>query len=540
MIKKSNIIIKFDKVSKTFLNGKLIANDSISFDIYENDIHAIVGENGAGKSTLVSILFGSYEKDSGTIFLNDKEINFTNSSQANKSGIGMVHQHFKLVQNFTVYENIIIGNEICKKFLKDESNINKNLFKKIINNSVLDNKKAKEKIKKLIDKYNFGINLDEKVKNLSVDQQQKVEILKVLYLNSKVLIFDEPTALLPPPEIKHFLKMLKDFKNEGKTILLITHKLDEVFEVADRITVMNKGKMIKTLKTSETNIDKITELMIGKKIDFISVDQKNNFGSDVLVVKNLLLNKQKESYLNFNVREGEIVAVAGISGSGQSELAQLITGITKSHGEIYLKSTKTNNLVSLSKNNKTIKALKKRYYHGMGFVPEDRQKYGLFMDDSIAFNSVMNRLYENKFRKLFFFINNNRIKFHATELINKYDVRGALSLDYNIRYLSGGNQQKLVFGREVTKDANFHLLYQPTRGLDIGAIEYIHSEIIKFRNQNKGILLFSYEIPEILALADRVIVLNDFNITGIIERKDLNLDILGKMMVTKKIQEKER
>ncbi len=540
-IKKENYndyIVYIDKLSKSFLSGKIKANEDITLKIKKNDVYALMGENGAGKSTLMSMLFGIYKPDSGQIYIRGKKVNFKYAYDAHKENIGMVHQHFKLVDDFTVHENIILGNE----FSNDKLPI-KNIF--------IDKKKSKEKINNLIEKYNLKIDINKKVKTLNVSEKQKVEILKLLFLDSEILIFDEPTAILSKDEIKNFLIMIKNFKKEGKTIILITHKIDEVFEVANRGGIIRKGKTISEFDIKSMNEKKISSLMVGREVKKVINKNEDKFGEVVLSVKDLSINGSEK--FSFDIREGEIFSIAGISDNGQTELADLISGMSKPSNEKNEKENqKTKILIKgIDKKNKNIESLidttnmsiGKKYKVGMGFVPEDRQKHGLILEDSISYNFALNKFntnYDSSFLyefpampfmlKILKIINWKKIDSKALELVKEFDVQGVSSITDNVGGLSGGNQQKVIIGREMTKNSKLLILFQPTRGLDIGSIEMIHKKIIKEKEKGKAILLISYELSEIFNLSDTIAVMSENKIIKIAPAKKLSIEKVGELM----------
>lgn len=561
-IENNKIAVKLENISKSFLDGKVKANQNINIEVIHNEVHALIGENGAGKSTLMSILFGIYEQDEGNIYINGEKVKFQSAKDAQKYRIGMVHQHFKLVDNYSVLQNVILGSEpvISKSF------------------TFINKKQAINKLNELIKKYSFNLNIYDKVQNLTVGQQQKVEILKLLYRDSDILIFDEPTAVLSDDEIKSFLEMIKDFKKSGKTIIIITHKLNEIKEVADNCTVIRHGKVVDKFSIKDTSIEKMAEAMVGRSLKNISNESSIDFENNetIVEIKNLPLalmsnpsvkfsknkiisdlyakiriseriNKVKEWWykllvsmkfdklmylkkpeeldfslptINLKIRAGEILAIAGVEGNGQSQLVEYVSGLRKSPENTIIYNTKDS----------SFKSIKWRYkFGGLSFVPEDRHKHGLFLDDSVMFNSVSNQMYDKNYNT-YGFIATNSIKNHALNVINEFDVRGVGSIDDNVRGLSGGNQQKLIIGREINKNSKFIIFTQPTRGLDVGAIEYIHSRILQAKEQGKAILLVSYELDEILALADTIAVMSKNQIVGIGSRKEMTRNKIGLLM----------
>lgn len=486
---KGKYAIEMKKVTKTFLGGKIIANSNVDIAVKYNEIHAICGENGAGKSTLMSILFGLYKQDSGEVYVKGQKVDFKNAMQANAAGLGMVHQHFKLVLAFSLLQNIMLGAETTKA-------------------GFINEKPAIERIEKICKQYGFNINLKEKTADASVGTQQKVEIIKLLFRGADILIFDEPTAVLSDDEIAGFLEMLKTLKKQGKTIILITHKLNEVLEVADTVTVLRKGMSVGTHDIKDITTEKLVEYIVGKKI----VENPNllNFGNrsdPVLRITNLSMHKHSDKRipaiydLSLDVHSGEIVGIAGIEGNGQSELALAIAGIQHPNkGKIVYRMSGLD--IDITKQTpKTISKL------GISHVPEDRHKYGCILDETVAFNLVSNQIDDNLFSKLGF-LKLREIGLNANSLCAKFNVLGANKGKAIFRSLSGGNQQKVVVARELTKKHNVIVLVQPTRGLDIGAINVIHEYILAEARKGKAVILISYELDEILKIASRVVVMD--------------------------------
>ncbi|GAA5414861.1 ABC transporter ATP-binding protein [Ureaplasma ceti] len=624
---KSEYAVEMIDITKTFLNGKVVANDKVQLKVKTNEVHAIIGENGAGKSTLMSMLFGIYTPDSGIIRINGQEVNFTSAKDADKVGLGMVHQHFKLVDEFSIWENVILGSEGAKTL------------------GIINAVKIKKVLKDLVQEYDFKLNLDKKVKEISVGQQQKTEILKLLYRNANILIFDEPTAVLSQDEIASFLKMILHFKEVGKTVIIITHKLAEIKAVADSATVIRRGKYIGDFKVKDKSIPEIAEMMVGKKIAEVKnaggslannpvkfevnnldiyklwkssrtktkfldrfkkavvqqpkkevqpntetselnnqsikelwqalqtksktrqrkglfyspIDERdeiydNDFKrstannplikdelddtqgihhfQDVWHGSNTTTPSQTQAQdeplsnsatstvekasvqqeqtvttnttyadpnkVNFKIRAGEIYAIAGVEGNGQSELALALAGLLPNgHSKIILNGHELNG-----------KSVKKRYDLGLSNVPEDRHKHGLVLDLPIDKNSVLQEIVKRPY-SVAGFMNSHEITKHAIEIINKYDVRGTSRGTTAARLLSGGNQQKLIIGREMEREHELLILVQPTRGMDLGAIAFIHEQILKEKEAGKAILLISYELDEILGLADTIAVMQN-------------------------------
>lgn len=510
-------------ITKKF--GNILANDHIDIRLKRGEILALCGENGAGKSTIMSILFGLHEPDEGIIKKDGKVVQITNPNDATKLHIGMVHQHFKLVDTFTVLQNIILGDETLEEF-KGDTNIfqgvfnylNKHIFK------FIDYKQARKEVNKIIEQYDLQVDLDQKICDISVEMQQKVEIIKMLYRKNDILIFDEPTAVLAEQEIQDFLRVLNNLKKEGKSIIFISHKLNEVFDVSDEITVIRKGQYIDTLRTKDTTKEEISALMVGRKVSEFKEKTQKKPGKEVLRVEHLNMidpftKKRIVNDVSFNVRKGEIVALAGVDGNGQQEVIYGITGIKKTqNGQITLDGK---NISSLSVR-EIIKA-------GISHIPEDRHKYGLVLDYSIYENSVLDRYYEKEFSK-YFFINEKSIKKFGDKLIEKYDIRSSGDGNTIVRGMSGGNQQKIIVGREIEKDQDLLIAVQPTRGLDIGAIEVIHNLLLEQRENNKAILLVSLELDQVFALADRILVMYEGEIVGEFIPKNVTKEKLGLYM----------
>ena len=517
-------------ITKKF--GNILANDKIDIRLQKGHILALCGENGAGKSTIMSILFGLYEPDEGIIKKDGKEVRITDPNEATKLNIGMVHQHFKLIDTFTVLENIILGDESLIEY-KD----NLNFFKKAFNYlnkhvfKLIDYKKAREEINKIIEQYDLRVDLDKKIKDISVDMQQKVEIIKMLYRQNDILIFDEPTAVLTEQEIEEFLNILRNLKKEGKSIIFISHKLNEVFEVSDEITVIRKGKFIKSLVTKETTKEEVSSLMVGRKINGFNEKTPKEPHEEVLRVEHLTMldpfsKKKVVNDVSFNVRKGEIVTLAGIDGNGQQEVIYGITGIKKIHdGKIYL-----------SKKDISTYSIREKIKAGISHIPEDRHKHGLILDFSIYENTVLDRYYEKEFSHCFI-INEKNIKKYADELIEKYDIRSSGDGNTNVRSMSGGNQQKIIVGREIERNQDLLIAVQPTRGLDIGAIEGIHELILKQRENDKAILLVSSELDQVFSLSDRILIMYEGEIVGEFLPKEITKNKLGLYMSVAKKDE---
>ncbi len=485
------------------------ANDDVTIRVKKGEIHALLGENGAGKSTLMSILFGLYQPTSGIIKVNEKEVKIENPNVANDLGIGMVHQHFKLVDCFTVTENIILGREDITKL------------------NTVDLKKSSAKIKELSEKYGFAVDPYSKIQDITVGMQQRVEILKMLYRNADILIFDEPTAVLTPQEIIELMDIMRGLCKEGKTILLITHKLKEIKAVADRCTVLRRGKVIDTVDVSTTSEKEMAELMVGREVDFNVFKPEAKIGDVVLKVENLFVKTNRGTNaindLSLEVSKGEILGIAGIDGNGQSELIYAITGLMKSDkGTIKVNGKDITNF-----------DVRQRYESGIGHVPEDRHKHGLVLDFKLKENFIIHGYNSDAFSK------NGILRFdeidkYAVKLIDEFDVRSGQGKETITRSMSGGNQQKAIIAREIDRSPDLLIVVQPTRGLDVGAIEYIHKRIVEERNKGKAVLLVSFELDEILSLSDRIAVIYNGEITGILNAKETNEKELGLLMAGSK------
>lgn len=520
---KDTYAIEMLGITKKF--GNILANDHIDIRLKRGEILALCGENGAGKSTLMSILFGLHEPDEGTIKKDGEVVKITNPNDATRLHIGMVHQHFKLVDTFTVLQNIILGDETLKEYKG-----NLNIFKKALNYlnkhvfKVIDYKEARREVNEIIKQYDLQVDLDKKIRDISVEMQQKVEIIKMLYRKNDILIFDEPTAVLAEQEIHEFLKILINLKKEGKSIIFISHKLNEVFEVSDQITVIRKGQYIDTLPTNKTTKEEISALMVGRKIKDFKTKKDIKPGKEVLKVEHLQMidhfsKKKVVNDVSFNVRKGEIVALAGIDGNGQQEVIYGITGIKKIHG----------GLITLDGKDISSFSVREKIKAGISHIPEDRHKYGLVLDYSIYENSVLDRYYEKEFSKCFF-INENSIKRFGDELIKKYDIRSSGDGNTIVRGMSGGNQQKIIVGREIERNQDLLIAVQPTRGLDIGAIEVIHNLLLEQREKMKAILLVSLELDQVFSLADRILVMYEGEIVGEFTPSNITREKLGLYM----------
>ncbi|MGG7162610.1 ABC transporter ATP-binding protein [Clostridium ihumii] len=494
-------VIEMKGITKVFPGT--IANDNVDFELLKGETHVLLGENGAGKTTLMNILYGLYQPEKGEIYVNENLAKITNPNDAIKLGIGMVHQHFMLVNNFTVAENIILGIE-PKKGIK------------------LDLKKAVKDVEAISEKYGFSIDPNAVIEDISVGQQQKVEILKALYRGAEILILDEPTAVLTPQEIEELANIIDNLKKEGKSVILITHKLKEVMKMSDRVTIIRRGKVTGTVQTKETNIDELAELMVGRKVNLVVEKDPCKIGKRVLHVENLSAIDQRKveviKDINFEVFGGEIFGIAGVDGNGQTELLEVLTGLRKpKEGKI-----------SVDEKDIYGKTPKEIIKAGVAHIPEDRHKRGLVLKYSLFENSILGMHKEKPFCKGIV-LNYNNIKKHCDKLIEEFDVRTPNNA-VNASALSGGNQQKLIAAREIYKDPELLIAAQPTRGIDVGAIEYIHKRLVGERDKGKAVLLVSLELDEILALSDRIAVMYDGKIVDIIDRKDADEQKLGILM----------
>lgn len=500
---ENKYIIEMLNITKQF--GSLKANDDVTLRLKKGEIHALLGENGAGKSTLMSILFGLYTPDNGIIKKNGKEVKITSPNDATALGIGMVHQHFKLVEVFSVLDNIILGAEDTKF-------------------GFLQKKTAREKVIALSEKYGLKIDPDAIIEDITVGMQQRVEILKMLYRDNEVLIFDEPTAVLTPQEIDELLHIMKNLKAEGKSILFITHKLNEIMAVADTCTILRKGKYIGTVDIKDTNKEELSEMMVGRNVKFIADKTPADPKEEILKVENLcvkskLHKKDAVHNVNFSVRAGEIVCVAGIDGNGQSELIHAITGLEKAES----------GKVILCGEDITDKNIRYKNTHGLSHIPEDRHKHGLVLDYSLEQNLVLQRYFEPEFER-FGFIKFKNVRDYANRLIQEYDVRSSAGPVSSAGSLSGGNQQKAIIARETDREHKLLIAVQPTRGLDVGAIEFVHERIIALRDKGTAVLLVSLELDEVMNLSDRILVMYEGEIVGEFDPKKVSPQELGLYM----------
>lgn len=494
-------VVELKQITKRFPG--VVANDSISLTLRKGEIHALLGENGAGKSTLMNILFGLYQPDEGSIEMNGQPVTIDNPNKAIKLGIGMVHQHFKLVHPFTVTENIILGME-PKKGLK------------------IDYKSASAQVAKLSEQYGLQVDPNAKIQDISVGMQQRVEIMKILFRGADILIFDEPTAVLTPQEIEELMAIMRRLVKEGKSIIVITHKLKEIMEISDRVTIIRRGKVIDTVETAQTNPQELAEKMVGRGVSFKVDKAEPQIGQPVLQLNDL---KAKDKHgihvlngLNLEVRSGEIVGIAGVDGNGQSELIEAITGLRKiESGSIRLSGKDITNLPA-----------RKIIESGLSHIPEDRHKHGLVLDFSISENMVLETYYQAPYSRGGL-LNQRAIDEHAKQLVEAFDVRTP-SVETTARSLSGGNQQKAIIAREIDKNPDLLIAAQPTRGLDVGAIEFVHKQLIEQRDLGKAVLLISFELDEIMNVSDRIAVIYEGRIVGEVLPRETNDQELGLMM----------
>ena len=509
---KDDFVIEMLHITKIFPGIK--ANDDVTLQLRRGEIHALLGENGAGKSTLMSVLFGLYQPDGGEIHKDGKKVDINDPNDANALGIGMVHQHFKLVEVFSVLDNIILGAEDAKF-------------------GVLKKKQAREKVVALSEKYGLRVDPDALIEDISVGMQQRVEILKMLYRDNDILIFDEPTAVLTPQEIDELMEIMRNFAKEGKSILFITHKLNEIMAVADRCTVLRKGKYVGTVNTKETTAPELSRMMVGRNVSF-EVEKKDiTPGNVVLEVRGVtvpskLHKKNVVKDVSFEVRAGEIVCLAGIEGNGQTEFVSALTGLdTMSHGRIRL-------------NGKDIThySIRERAKAGVSHIPEDRHKHGLVLDYTLEENMVLQRYWEPAFQDAGF-IKKGEVRRYAERLIEQYDVRSGQGPITVVRSMSGGNQQKAIVAREIDRGTDLLVAVQPTRGLDVGAIEYIHKQIVGVRDSRKAVLLVSLELDEVMNLSDRILVMYEGEIVGEFDPKHTTVQELGLYMAGAKKQDME-
>ena len=507
---QNDYVIEMLNIRKEFPG--IVANDDITLQLRRGEIHALLGENGAGKSTLMSVLFGLYQPEKGVIKKNGEVVQINNPNDATALNIGMVHQHFKLVDVFTVLDNIILGAEDTKM-------------------GFLQKKEARKKVQSISEKYKLQVDLDAKVENISVGMQQRTEILKMLYRDNEILIFDEPTAVLTPQEIDELMEIMRGFAKEGKSILFITHKLNEIMAVADRVTVLRKGKYVGTVETKDVTKQELSNMMVGRPVQLQVQKEDAKPAETILKIEGLTVpskisKKDAVKNVSFDVRAGEIVCIAGIDGNGQSELVYGLTGLEKA----------SKGTITLCGQDISKCSIHKRSAAGMSHIPEDRHKHGLVLDDTLENNIVLQRFNEPQFQKMGF-IKKAAVREYAEKIIGQYDVRSGQGAVTTARSMSGGNQQKAIIGREIDRENPLLIAVQPTRGLDVGAIEYIHGQLVAQRDAGKAVLLVSLELDEVMNLSDRILVMYEGEIVGELDPKTTTIQELGLYMAGAKRQE---
>ena len=502
MDKSPEYVIEMLNITKEFPGIK--ANDNITLQLRRGEIHALLGENGAGKSTLMSVLFGLYQPEEGIIKKDGVEVKINNPNDATALNIGMVHQHFKLIDVFTVLDNIILGAETTKM-------------------GFIQKKEARKKVEAISEKYGLKVDLDAKVEDITVGMQQRVEILKMLYRDNEILIFDEPTAVLTPQEIDELMETMRGFAKEGKSILFITHKLNEIMAVADRVSVLRKGKYIGTVNVADTTKQDLSTMMVGRPVQ-LQVNKDDAKPTDVvldvqgLCVPSKLSKADAVRNVSFQARRGEILCIAGIDGNGQTELVYGITGLEKTSG----------GKITLCGDDVSRASIRKRLNY-LGHIPEDRHKHGLVLDFTLEQNMVLQRFNEKTYQTLGF-INNKAVRSYAEQLIEQYDVRSGQGPITTARSMSGGNQQKAIIAREIDREKPLMIAVQPTRGLDVGAIEYIHAQLVAERDAGNAVLLVSLELDEVMSLSDRILVMYEGEIVGELDPKTTTVQELGLYM----------
>ena len=510
----SEYVIEMLNITKEFPGIK--ANDDVTLQLKQGEVHALLGENGAGKSTLMSVLFGLYQPEAGTIKKNGQVVHIKDPNDANDLNIGMVHQHFKLVEVFTVLDNIILGVEPNKA-------------------GFLQKKEAREKVMALSERYGLKVDPDALIEDISVGMQQRVEILKMLYRDNEILIFDEPTAVLTPQEIQELLQIMRNLAAEGKSILFISHKLNEIMAVADRCSVLRKGKYIGTVNIADTTKAELSRMMVGRDVEFAVTKGEAHPAEVVLDVKNLTVPSKVHKNnavknVSFQVHAGEIVCIAGIDGNGQSELVYAISGLEPASG----------GTITMCGVDITHAPIRRRSILGMSHIPEDRHKHGLVLDYTLEDNMILQRYFEPEFTDKFGFLRRKNIRAYAERLIEQYDVRSGQGPVTVARSMSGGNQQKAIIAREIDKNPQLLIAVQPTRGLDVGAIEYIHKQIVAQRDAGKAVLLVSLELDEVMTVSDRILVMYEGEIVGELDPKTTTVEELGLYMAGAKKEAKER
>ncbi len=491
----------------------IIANDNITLQLRKGEIHALLGENGAGKSTLMSVLFGLYQPEEGIIKKDGKQVRINDPNDANDLGIGMVHQHFKLVECFTVLDNIIMGVEPTK-------------------GPFLQKGDARKKVLELSERYGLKVDPDAKIEDITVGMQQRTEILKMLYRENEILIFDEPTAVLTPQEITELMQIMRNLKAEGKSILFISHKLNEIMAVADRCTVLRKGRYVGTVDTDKTNIEELSAMMVGRNVNFHVEKLPKEPGEVILDIEGMTVaskihQKNAVTDVSLKVRAGEIVCIAGIDGNGQSEFVYGLTGL----------EPLVSGHITLCGKDITKASIRERSLTGMSHIPEDRHKHGLVLDYTLEDNLVLQRYFEPQFTNKAGFLRRDNIRKYADQLIEQYDVRSGQGPITMARSMSGGNQQKAIVAREIDKNPELLIAVQPTRGLDVGAIEYIHKQLVAQRDAGKAVLLVSLELDEVMDVSDRILVMYEGEIVGEFDPKKTTENELGLYMAGAKRME---
>ena len=505
---REEYIVEMRHITKRFPG--IVANDDVTIQVRKGEIYALLGENGAGKSTLMSMLYGLYEPDHGEIYIRGEKVEFKSPSEAAAKKLGMVHQHFKLVDNYTVGENIVLGIEPVKKALGFIPYV--------------DMKEANEKIRSLSKEYGLEVNPTDKISDINVSIRQRVEIIKMLYREAEILIFDEPTSILTPQEVEYLLKIMEELRKGGKTIILITHKIEEIKKIADRCAILRKGALIDILDVKTTSTQEMANLMVGRAVTLKTTKSEANFGDVVLSVKDLCVRDEEKvqvvKSVSFDIHAGEIFAIAGVSGNGQVELADAITGLDKIES----------GSVTLLGEDITNTSIRHRTEAGITYIPEDRQTFGVFQDFSLRDNLMIRRYYKEPFSKSGIFHFETAEKY-ANELIGEYDIRSGQGAKTIMRSMSGGNQQKAIVGREIEEHSPLIIFVQPTRGLDMGAIENIHRQIIQERDRGAAILLISLELEEVMGLADTIGVIYNGQILKIADTKELTAQDIGRYMM---------
>jgi simple sugar transport system ATP-binding protein len=504
----SDYAIEMLNITKRFPG--IVANDNITLQLKKGEIHALLGENGAGKSTLMSVLFGLYQPEEGEIRKDGKPVSIKDPNDANDLGIGMVHQHFKLVECFSVLDNIILGVETTK-------------------NGFLQKDAARKKVVELSEKYGLSVDPDAIIEDITVGMQQRTEILKMLYRDNEILIFDEPTAVLTPQEIQELMKIMKNLAAEGKSILFITHKLAEIMQVADRCTVLRKGKYIGTVDVKDTTPEKLSAMMVGRNVNFVVEKKPKEPGEVVLDVKNMTVASKRHKndavkHVSLQVRSGEIVCIAGIDGNGQTEFVYGLTGLEPlKEGSISLNGTDISHA-----------SIRERLSSGMSHIPEDRHKHGLVLDYSLEDNLILQTYYTPQFTNGAGFLKRKAIRDYANRLIEEHDIRSGQGAVTPARSMSGGNQQKAIIAREIDKNPDLLVAVQPTRGLDVGAIEHVHEQLVAQRDAGKAVLLVSLELDEVMNVSDRILVMYEGEIVGEFDPKKVTVEELGLYMAGSK------